>query len=118
MTSTARSKPPVRTFISYSSQDSALAEALKSKVEGDGISCFYAPIDIRNTEKREIWRDHLETEIQQANLILLLYTDAAGASDEVYKEVEFAHSLGKDIWLLKEPKVNIAARFSVFEIGA
>ena len=110
-----RSKPSVRAFISYSSRDSGLAESLKSSVEGDGISCFYAPTDIR---AREIWRERLEQEIGRANLVLLLYTEAAGDSDEVYREIELAHNLGKDIWLLKDRKANIADRFRKFELGA
>src|SRR5580692_11793456 len=111
----ARSKPAVRAFISYSSRDAALAESLKGTVEGDGISCFYAPTDI---QEREVWRNRLELEIQLASVILLLYTDAAGNSDEVYKEIELAHQLGKDIWLLKDSGIGIAARFHKFEIGA
>lgn len=112
---TPRSKPSVQAFISYSSRDAALAELLRSTVEGDGITCFYAPSDIK---EREVWRIRLEAEIQRAHVVLLLYTEAAGASDEVYREIELAHQLGKDIWLLKDGNVGIAAPFRIFEIGS
>jgi hypothetical protein len=115
MTPAVQVKPSVRAFISYSSRDSALAESLRSAVEGDGILCFYAPADIK---EREIWRTRLESEIGRADVILLLYTDAAANSDEVYKEIEMAHRLGKDIWMLKDGKAGIAARFQAFELGA
>jgi hypothetical protein len=115
MTPATRSKPSVRAFISYSSRDSALAASLRSAEEGDGISCFYAPTDIK---EREIWRSRLESEIGAADVVLLLYTDAAGSSDEVYQEIELAHRLGKDVWLLKDSKIAIAPRFHAFELGA
>jgi hypothetical protein len=109
------SKPPVLAFLSYSSRNASFAESLRQTVQGDGIKCFYAPTDI---EPREVWRNRIESEIQQANVILLLYTDAAGDSEEVYFEVDLAHRLGKDIWLLKDRKAIIAERFHKFEIGA
>jgi hypothetical protein len=114
VTPATRSKPSVHAFISYSSRDSVLAESLKSSIEGDGISCFYAPRDIL---PRKVWPEELEQEIDRADLILLLYTDNAAASDEVYKEIERAHRLSKDIWLLKDPKVDLADRFRPFELG-
>jgi hypothetical protein len=115
MNPTVRSRPFIRAFISYSSPNSAEAEALRKVVEEGGIPCFYAPTDIRELE---IWRNRLESEIQRADVILLLYTETAGNSDEVYRETELAHQLGKDIWLLKDAKIGIAAPFHKFEIGA
>ena len=113
--SPSSSAPSVRVFISYSSRNSAVAEALKESLQGNGISCFYAPSDI---QAREIWRDRLESEIQLADLILLLYTPEASASEEVYAEIELAHNSGKDIWLLKHRQAEIAERFKKFELGA
>jgi hypothetical protein len=91
MMSPARSKPPVRAFVSYSSHDATLAELLRSTVAKDGISSFYAPVDIKD---REIWRPRLESEARAADVILLLYADSAGESVEFYKEIELAPSLG------------------------
>ena len=111
----AQTKPAVGAFISYSSKDSTLAEALKKTVEGDGISCFYAPLSL---QAMQVWEEHLKLEIETADLILLLYTESAANSDQVYKEVAYAHSLGKDIWLLKDRRVGISDRFGKIEIGA
>ena len=108
-----RNKPSVRAFISYSSRDGALAETLKACIEGDGLSCFYAPLDIR---PREVWRDRLEDEIKTADLILLLYTDAAGSSDEVYKEITLGSSAGKPIWLTRQAQTRICERLQPFNL--
>ena len=115
MTPATRSKPPVRVFISYSSRDAALAASLRASISGDGISCFYAPADI---EPLEVWRKRLETEVPQADVVLLLYSNSAAESDEVYKEIEQARNLNKDIWLLKDIQTSIVERFRKIDIGA
>ena len=81
-------------FISYSSKNKQLADALCHTLEQHRISCWIAPRDVLPGEPyaREIIRG-----IRDCEIIVLIYTNDSNASEHVLNEIDKAFNYGKVI---------------------
>lgn len=81
-------------FISYSSKNKELADAIVQKLEGNGISCWYAP---RNISSGREWVSAINDAIEGAKVFLFLYTEESNASRQVANEIALAFNEEKII---------------------
>lgn len=101
-----------RVFVSYSTRDDALAQQLVAHLEGEAVSCFFAPRDI---PAREEWETRLKSEIRESDVVLFLYTEEAVASEYVQFEIGEAAGCGKPVWLVKERNSRLDLSFAHFQ---
>jgi serine/threonine protein kinase len=80
-------KPPHAVFISYSSEDKGIADALCAALEVDGIGCWIAPRDVRAGRP---YSGQITQAIREAHILLLVLSEAANHSKHVLREVERA----------------------------
>jgi tetratricopeptide (TPR) repeat protein len=78
-------------FISYSSVDRAIADAICTKIESRGISCWIAP---RNISPGADWSAAIIDAINGASLMVLVMSSHANASRQIHREVERAINKG------------------------
>jgi hypothetical protein len=79
-------------FISYSSKDKNVADALCSGLETQGIRCWIAPRDVRPGQE---WAANIVDAIEECkNFVVILSTDS-NKSSQVLREVERAVNAGK-----------------------
>ena len=81
-------------FISYSSLDKNVADAICSKLENNGIRCWIAPRDILPGKE---YGEAIIGAIVDCNIMLLVFSVHANESPQVRREVERAVSKGKVI---------------------
>ncbi|MGH3866781.1 MAG: TIR domain-containing protein [Pseudonocardiaceae bacterium] len=74
-------------FVSYSSADRVLAEAIVHKLETAGISCWIAPRDILPGVN---YSEAIVTAIQDVEVMVVVVSDGANQSSHVPREVERA----------------------------
>jgi hypothetical protein len=78
-------------FISYSSKDKNIANAICNHLENSGVACWIAPRDIvPGTE----WATAIIDGISACKILLLLFTENSDRSPQVLREVERAISKG------------------------
>jgi TolB-like protein len=90
-------------FVSYASQDTALANAIVGTLEEHGLRCWVAPRDVTSGSH---YADGIMKASSGAKLVVLILSDSALASRHVGKEVERASSKGRPIIVL--PFVNMS----------
>jgi TolB-like protein/tetratricopeptide (TPR) repeat protein len=90
------STPPV--FISYASQDAAVAAALVEALERHGIACWIAPRDVK---AGALYADAIVRAISGAKAFVLVLSESAIASSHVSKEIERASSKKRPIIALR-----------------
>lgn len=93
----ARSATP-DVFISYASQDAALADAVVAALERQGLKCWIAPRDV---EPGALYADEIIGAINGAKVLVLVLSKDAIASPHVGKEVERSASKRKPIITLR-----------------
>jgi hypothetical protein len=76
-------------FVSYASQDSAVANAVVENLEKHGIKCWIAP---RNVTPRSLYADQIVGAINDAKVLVLVFSEDAVASPHVGREIERAVS--------------------------
>jgi ABC-type oligopeptide transport system substrate-binding subunit len=81
-------------FVSYSSPDKAIADAVVAAVEGEEIRCWYAPRDI---EPGADWADSITQAIQECSMMVLVFSETANRSQRVIDEINYAIDRGKPI---------------------
>ena len=81
-------------FISYSHHDTEIRAEIVKKLESAGISCWYAP---RNIQPGEEWADAITRGLKDSRALLLIFTEASNASNQVLREVGLAVDLKKPI---------------------
>lgn len=74
-------------FISYSSLDSPVAEALCEALEAGGTQCWIAPRDISPSKE---WAEEIIDGINIARLMLLVLSSHSNGSPQVRREIERA----------------------------
>lgn len=79
-------------FISYSSKNADLADAMVAYLEKKGITCWYAP---RNIEPGSEWVPAIKSALQTTKVFVLLYTHQSNESRQVMNEVALAFNAGK-----------------------
>ncbi len=81
-------------FISYSASDSAVAQAVREAVEGQGIACWIAPRDIPPGAE---WAGAIISAIATAPIMLLIHSANSNTSPMVLHEVNAAVSNKKTV---------------------
>ena len=81
-------------FISYASQDAAVANAIVESLERHGIRCWIAPRDV---VPGSLYADEIVGAINDAKVVVLVLSEHSVASPHVGKEVERASSKGRRI---------------------
>src|SRR5262245_7503408 len=91
-------------FISHSSEQAALAQALCERLESHRVSCWLAPRDLMLGQP---YAAECVRGIEESDAFLLLASPAAIASSQVLSEVEQAHKRRKPIYtvLIGKPKI-------------
>src|SRR5580700_1286375 len=85
-------------FVSYASQDAAVATALVEALERHGITCWIAPRDVKPGAK---YADAIVRAISGAKTFVLVLSESAIASSHVSKETERASSKKRPIIALR-----------------
>jgi hypothetical protein len=78
-------------FISYSSKDKAVADAVCAGLEGRGIACWIAPRDIVAGVD---WGAAIVDAITASKVMVIIYSANANASQQIKREVERAVAKG------------------------
>jgi hypothetical protein len=78
---------PHEVFISYSSKDKEIADAIYSTLELDGIRCWIAP---RNVKAGMSWTASIMNAIAESKVMVLVWTANANSSPDVVREVQHA----------------------------
>jgi TolB-like protein len=81
-------------FISYASQDAAVAAALVETLERHGIPCWIAPRDVKPGAQ---YADAIVRAINEAKAVVLVLSGSAVSSSHVAREVERAASKHKPV---------------------
>lgn len=81
-------------FISHSSINKNIADAICADFEQHKIKCWYAPRDIRAGES---WPSAIKHGIEEAEILVLVFSENANESRQVINEVSLAYNQGKTI---------------------
>src|ERR1700691_5961593 len=74
-------------FISYASQDKAIADAACAKLEADGIRCWIAPRDVPPGAD---WAGAIIDAIDHCRAMVLIFSSSANGSKQIHREVQRA----------------------------
>ena len=85
-------------FISYASQDAAVADAVVGALERAGLKCWIAPRDV---VPGALDADEIVRAIDEAKVVVVVLSEAAAASSQVGKEIERASSKRRRIVALR-----------------
>jgi adenylate cyclase len=88
----------IHVFISYASQDAAVAGALVGALERHGVGCWIAPRDVK---AGALYADAIARAISGAKAVVLVLSESAIASSHVGKEIERASSKKRPIIALR-----------------
>jgi oligopeptide transport system substrate-binding protein len=86
--------PEFDVFVSYSSKEKAVADAVVSALENEGIRCWYAPRDIAPGAD---WADSITQAIHECRIMILVFSKHANRSQRVIDEINYAISQEKII---------------------
>jgi TIR domain len=90
-------------FISHSSKDRSIADAICNQLESAGIPCWIAPRDI---EVGSDWTKGVIQGMGRCRVFVLVFTDQANDSEHVGREVANAFSLGLAVIPFRLEAVN------------
>jgi multiple sugar transport system substrate-binding protein len=76
-------------FISYSSKDKPIADAICASIEREGIRCWIAPRDIAAGED---WPTSISNAISVSHSMVLVFSSSSNSSDDVSRELYLAAS--------------------------
>jgi TolB-like protein/Tfp pilus assembly protein PilF len=88
----------IHVFISYASQDAAVARALVEALERHGVACWIAPRDVKAGAQ---YADAIVRAIGGAKAIVVVLSESAIASSHVGREIERASSKKRPIIALR-----------------
>jgi hypothetical protein len=91
-------KASMHVFISYASQDAAVADGIVKALERHGLKCWIAPRDVK---AGALYADSIVRAISAAKAFVLVLSESAIASSHVGKEVERASSKKRPIIALR-----------------
>jgi TolB-like protein len=98
-------------FVSYASQDVAVADAIVATLEKNGLRCWIAPRDVT---PGALYADGIIRAINDAKVMVLVLSASSIASKHVGKEVERASSKGRPIITLKVDAAPLTTALEYF----
>ena len=96
---------PIEIFISYSSKDVSIADAVCQYLEKQGLNCWIAPRDIRAGCD---YGAEINAAIKVCNTVILIFSKNSNASRDVTNEVNLAFTKGKIIIPFKIEEVELS----------
>src|SRR5689334_18993649 len=78
---------PHEVFISHSSQDKPIADAVCNALENSGIRCWIAPRDVQPGRS---FAGEITRAIQHSKVFVLIFSTHSNASEQVLREVQLA----------------------------
>jgi adenylate cyclase len=103
--------PGGEVFISYASQDAALANSLVEALERAGIPCWIAPRDV---VAGEFYADAIVHAIDAARALVLVLSQNSAASHHILREVERASSKRRPVIALRIDRAPLPAGLEYF----
>jgi TolB-like protein len=107
----ANTGAPPDVFISYASQDAAVAATVVEVLERAALTCWIAP---RNVVPGALYADEIIRAINEAKVVVLVLSEQAVASAHVGKEIERASSKGRRILALRTDSATLTRAFEYF----
>src|SRR5579863_4240119 len=106
-------RPPLskEVFISYASQDAAVANAVLEALEKQGIRCWIAPRDV---VPGSLYADEIVGAINDAKVVVLVLSEHSIASPHVGKEIERASSKRRRIIALRTDSAPLTKALEYF----
>jgi TolB-like protein/cytochrome c-type biogenesis protein CcmH/NrfG len=98
-------------FISYASQDTAVANALVAALESQEITCWIAPRDVTPGTH---YASEIVHAIDSAKAIVLILSKDAATSPHVLREIERATSKRHPVVTLRVDQASLPAEFEYF----
>jgi TolB-like protein len=98
-------------FVSYASQDTAVANAVVTAMERRGLKCWIAPRDV---VPGTLYADEIVKAINEATVVVLILSEQAVASPHVGKEIERASSKRRRIIALHTDSAPLTGAFEYF----
>jgi TolB-like protein len=98
-------------FVSYASQDVAVADAIVATLEKNGIKCWIAPRDVTPGSQ---YADEIVGAINDAKVFVLVLSEHAIASSHVGREVERAASKRRRVIALRTDAAPLTRSFEYF----
>jgi TolB-like protein len=98
-------------FVSYASQDAAVANSIVEALERSGLRCWIAPRDV---VPGTLYADGIVRAISGAKVFVLVLSEYSVASSHVGKEIERASSKRKPIIALRTDMAPLAPAFEYF----
>jgi TolB-like protein/Tfp pilus assembly protein PilF len=98
-------------FVSYASQDAAIADAVVDNLERQGIKCWIAPRDVTPGSQ---YADEIVGAITDAKVFVLVLSEHAVASAHVGREIERAASKRRRVIALKTDAAPLTRSFEYF----
>jgi TolB-like protein len=102
---------PAPVFISYASQDAAVANSIVENLEQHGIKCWFAPRDVAPGSQ---YADEIVGAINDAKVFVLVLSEHAVASPHVGRELERAASKRRRIIVLRTDAAPLTRSFEYF----
>ena len=92
-------------FISYSSKNKNVADAVVADFEQNGIKCWYAPRDILPGEE---WVSAITAALEKSKVLVFIFTEESNNSKQVMNEIAVAFNCGITIvpFRLTEEQMN------------
>src|SRR5215210_3640370 len=98
-------------FISYSSKDFAVADAVRAVLEAASIECWMAP---RNINAGQSYAGQITEGIRGARVLLLIFSERSNASEHVLREVERAAHFKLRLLTFRIENFPLSADFEFF----
>jgi TolB-like protein/Tfp pilus assembly protein PilF len=98
-------------FVSYASQDAAVAHAIVENLEQHGIHCWIAPRDVTPGSQ---YADEIVGAINDTEVLVLVLSEHAVASAHVGREIERAASKRRRIIVLRTDAAPLTRSFEYF----
>ncbi|MBR6382653.1 MAG: toll/interleukin-1 receptor domain-containing protein [Lachnospiraceae bacterium] len=98
-------------FLSYSSENKNVADAIVSEFEAHNIKCWYAPRDIMPGEE---WVTAIANALENCKILVLVYTDESNSSRQVMNEVAMAFNAGKTIVPFRLTENKMSSEFEYY----
>ncbi len=98
-------------FVSYASQDIAVADAIVGTLEKNGLKCWIAPRDVTPGLQ---YADEIVGAINEAKLVVLVLSEHAVSSPHVGREIERAASKRRRVIALRTDATALTRSFEYF----
>ena len=102
---------PFDVFLSHSSKDTDIANAVCHALEEKGVRCWIAPRDIPAGQK---WAESIVQGISDCSIMILLVSDDSVLSQQVMNELEHAVSQNLKILPVRIEEVELTSEMSYF----